>query len=70
MSEQEMPEMSEAQRAIVDALDPALVEKAKKLNMNYWNFGSDADLEHGINRFLEANPAEAKLLEEEGEADV
>lgn len=65
----EEKQLNEAEQAHVDSFDQAVVAKAKKLNMNYWNFGSTAELEAGIENFLANNPTEAKLLEEEGSTD-
>lgn len=62
----EEKQLNEAEQAHVATFDPTVLKKAMKLNMNYWNFGSTEELEAGIERFLEFNPAEAKLLEEEG----
>lgn len=62
MSEEK--QLNEAEQALVDSFDQGLVAKAKKLNMNYWNFGSSQELEAGIERFLTANPEERKLLDE------
>lgn len=57
--------LNEAEQALVDSFDQNVVAVAKKLNMNYWNFGSTEELQAGIDRFLAANPEEQKLLEQE-----
>ena len=57
--------LNEAEQALVDSFDQDVVATAKKLNMNYWNFGSTEELKAGIDRFLAANPEERKLLEQE-----
>lgn len=56
----EEPELTQAQKDLIDSFDPALVEQARKLEINVHNFYSEQELRDGIERFLKFNPDRAE----------
>jgi len=56
MADTQEPELTQAQQDLIDSFDPALVERARKLELNVHNFYSEQELRDGIERFLKFNP--------------